>query len=61
VPDSILDPGKQLAFYIPGIGTPTARHDTLLDGLKEDVRQMFGLGLGRKRADRNATMGGYWA
>jgi len=23
-PDSIIDPKKQLALYVPGIGTPTA-------------------------------------
>jgi uncharacterized protein (DUF2235 family) len=50
-PDSIIDPSKQLAFYVPGIGTPTARHDTLRDRLKETVRQMFGLGLTQKIID----------
>jgi hypothetical protein len=38
-PDTIVDPAKQIAFYVPGIGTPTIRHNSLLDRTKETVRQ----------------------
>jgi uncharacterized protein (DUF2235 family) len=41
-PDSIVDPSKQLAFYVPGIGTPTPRHNNFLDRTMEAIRQMFG-------------------
>ena len=57
-PDSIIDP-KQLAFYVPGIGTPTARHDTM-DRTKEAVRQMFGLGLIKKIIDCYVAILGVW-
>jgi len=50
-PDSDIDPSKQLAFYVPGIGTPIARHDTRSDRTKEDIRQMFGFGLTQKVTD----------
>jgi uncharacterized protein (DUF2235 family) len=59
-PDSIIDPGKQLAFYIPGIGTPTVRHDTRWDRTKEAVRQMFGLGLTKKIIDCYVAILGVW-
>lgn len=59
-PDSIIDPGKQLAFYVPGIGTPTARHDTRWDRTKEAVRQMFGLGLIKKIIDCYVAILGVW-
>src|SRR5437868_5350062 len=27
-PDTIVDPARQIAFYIPGIGTPAIRHNS---------------------------------
>jgi uncharacterized protein (DUF2235 family) len=59
-PDTIIDPAKQIAFYVPGIGTPTIRHNTLLDRTKETVRQMFGLGLTHKIIDCYAAIISAW-
>jgi uncharacterized protein (DUF2235 family) len=59
-PDSIIDPGKQLAFYVPGIGTPTPRHNTLWDRIRENVRQMFGIGLTQKIMDCYVAIVGVW-
>ncbi len=44
-------PRQQVAFYVPGIGTPAARHNTIWDRSKETVRQMFGFGLTQKITD----------
>jgi uncharacterized protein (DUF2235 family) len=59
-PDSIIDPKKQLALYVPGIGTPTARHDSRSDRFKETIRQMFGLGLTQKIIDCYVALAGVW-
>ena len=59
-PDSIVDPKKQVAFYIPGIGTPTARHNTSWDTTKETVRQMFGFGLTQKIIDCYVAIVSVW-
>jgi uncharacterized protein (DUF2235 family) len=59
-PDSIIDPSRQLAFYIPGIGTPAPWHDSRLDRLKEDIRQSVGLGLTRKIIDCYAAIVSAW-
>jgi uncharacterized protein (DUF2235 family) len=59
-PESIIDPGKQLAFYVPGIGTPTPRHNTHWDRFKEAVRQMFGLKLTEKIIDCYVAIVGVW-
>ena len=59
-PDSIIEPSKQLAFYVPGIGTPAPRHNTLWDRTKETVRQMFGFGLTEKIVDCYVAIVGVW-
>jgi uncharacterized protein (DUF2235 family) len=59
-PDSIIDPKKQLALYVPGIGTPTARHYSLWDRFQETVRQMFGFGLTQKIVDCYVALVGVW-
>jgi uncharacterized protein (DUF2235 family) len=59
-PDTIVDPAKQIAFYVPGIGTPAVRHNSLLDRTKEAVRQMFGLGLTHKIIDCYAAIISVW-
>jgi uncharacterized protein (DUF2235 family) len=59
-PDSIIDPKKQLAFYVPGIGTPSARHDTVWDRLKETISQMFGCGLTQKIIDCYVAILSVW-
>ena len=59
-PESIVDPSEQLAFYVPGIGTPTPRHSTLPDRIKENIRQMFGIGLTQKIIDCYVAIIGVW-
>jgi uncharacterized protein (DUF2235 family) len=59
-PDSIVDPSKQVAFYIPGIGTPVVRHNSLWDRTKETIRQMFGSGLTQKIIDCYASIISVW-
>lgn len=59
-PDSIVDPSKQLAYYVPGIGTPTPRHNSFLDRTRENVRQMFGMGLTEKIIDCYVAIIGGW-
>jgi hypothetical protein len=59
-PDSVIDPKKQLAFYVPGIGTPSPRHDTVLDHLKETISQMFGCGLTQKIIDCYVAILSVW-
>ncbi|TAK47203.1 MAG: DUF2235 domain-containing protein [Xanthobacteraceae bacterium] len=59
-PDSIIDPHKQLAFYVPGIGTPTVRHDTRWDRFNEYARQMFGFGITGKVIDCYVAILGVW-
>jgi uncharacterized protein (DUF2235 family) len=59
-PESIIDPRKQLAFYVPGIGTPTPRHDTRWDRFKEAVRQMLGLKLTEKIIDSYVAIVSVW-
>jgi uncharacterized protein (DUF2235 family) len=46
--DSVVNPAEQIAFYVPGIGTPAIRHNSRWDRTKETVRQMFGIGLTQK-------------
>ncbi|WP_425908162.1 phospholipase effector Tle1 domain-containing protein [Nitrobacter sp. TKz-YC02] len=59
-PDSIIDPNKQLAFYVPGIGTPTPRHDSWWARTKEYVQQAFGFGITKKVIDCYVAILGSW-
>ncbi|MDB5620413.1 DUF2235 domain-containing protein [Tardiphaga sp.] len=59
-PESVVDPSKQLAFYVPGIGTPTPRHNSWIAQTKEKVRQMFGMGLTEKIMDCYVAIIGVW-
>jgi uncharacterized protein (DUF2235 family) len=59
-PDTIIDPKKQLAFYVRGIGTPSPRHNSAWDRLKETVSQMFGCGLTQKIMDCYVAILGVW-
>jgi uncharacterized protein (DUF2235 family) len=59
-PDSIVDPSKQLAFYIAGVGTAAPRHNSLLDRTRENVRQMFGIGLTQKLLDCYVAIISVW-
>jgi uncharacterized protein (DUF2235 family) len=59
-PDSIINPKKQLALYVPGIGTPAPRHDNGWGRLKETVQQMFGFGITKKIIDCYVAIIGVW-
>src|ERR1700728_3712907 len=59
-PDSIVDPRKQLALYVPGIGTPTAGHDKPSERRKETAEKMFGFGITRKIIDCYVAIVGVW-
>jgi hypothetical protein len=60
-PDSIIDPSKQLAFYISGIGTPTpGGRNTRWAQIKEIAQQMFGFGLTQKIIDCYVCVVSVW-
>jgi uncharacterized protein (DUF2235 family) len=59
-PDSIVDPKKQLALYVPGIGTPTPGHDSGRDRQKQTLQQMFGFGISEKIIDCYVALVGVW-
>jgi uncharacterized protein (DUF2235 family) len=59
-PDTIVDPAKQIAFYVPGIGTPAVFHNSSWDRAQETVRQMFGLGLTHKIIDCYVAIISVW-
>jgi uncharacterized protein (DUF2235 family) len=44
-PDSNINPAQQVAFYIPGIGTPAPFHNSFWEKAKDTVQQSVGLGL----------------
>ena len=48
-PETCIDPDRQLAFYISGVGTPTPGAATPWRAkLREGIDQAFGIGLGEK-------------
>ncbi|MGY3578816.1 phospholipase effector Tle1 domain-containing protein [Bradyrhizobium sp. USDA 4504] len=59
-PDSTIDPKKQLALYVPGIGTPTPGRSSSWSRLKEAVQQMFGFGITKKIIDCYVAIVGVW-
>ena len=59
-PESTINPRDQLAFYVPGIGTPTPRHDSRWDRFKETLRQSVGVGLTHKIIDCYVAIIGVW-
>ena len=56
-PDSIIDPTKQICFYIHGIGTPEPGKSTRV---KDVVDQMIGGGLTRRIIDGYAAIVSVW-
>lgn len=50
-PESSIDPAEQIAFYIPGIGTPSAGHESPWRKGIDIFHQMFGGGITRKIID----------
>lgn len=59
-PDSVIDPKKQLALYVPGIGTPGPGHDSGWGRRKQTLQQMFGFGITEKIADCYVALIGVW-
>jgi uncharacterized protein (DUF2235 family) len=60
-PDSVIKPAEQLAFYIPGIGTPIAgSHLSRGEQRREHWQQMVGGGLGDKIAVCYAALISAW-
>src|SRR5205085_11177 len=49
--DSSIEPAEQLAFYVPGIGTPIPGHTSRWQRTKETFQQMVGGGLTKKIAE----------
>jgi len=60
-PDSPIDPEKQLAFYVPGIGTPIpGSHSSLRQRCSETIEQMFGNGLTKRIIACYVVILGVW-
>jgi uncharacterized protein (DUF2235 family) len=59
-PDSWIEPSEQLAFYVPGIGTPSPGPTSRWRRLRETIQQMFGGGLTRKIVDCYLAVIGVW-
>lgn len=59
-PDSIIEPKKQLAMYIPGIGTPTPGQDSRKDRRKQTLEQMLGFGITKRIVASYLAIIGVW-
>jgi uncharacterized protein (DUF2235 family) len=59
-PDSPIDPEQQLAYYVPGIGTPIPGRSSRWQRLKETVQQAVGGGLTKKIIDCYVVILGVW-
>jgi uncharacterized protein (DUF2235 family) len=59
-PDSIINPSQQVAFYVPGIGTPAPFHNSLWERSKDTIQQSVGLGLTKKIVDCYVAIIGAW-
>jgi uncharacterized protein (DUF2235 family) len=59
-PDSAIDPSKQIAFYIPGIGTPIKGHTSRWRRIREKLQQAVGLGLTQKIAECYVAILSVW-
>jgi uncharacterized protein (DUF2235 family) len=59
-PDSIIDPAKQVAFYVPGIGTPKPFHNSAMDRFVDALRQSVSLGLTQKIIDCYVAIVSVW-
>ena len=59
-PDSAINPGEQLSFYVPGVGTSLPGHVSRFHGAKETFQQAVGQGLkSRIRACYKAVIGSW--
>jgi uncharacterized protein (DUF2235 family) len=59
-PDSTIDPSRQVAFYIRGVGTPTPGTFQSWRGVGERLQQMIGAGLTSRMADCYAAIISAW-
>ena len=59
-PDSNIDPGCQIAFYIRGVGTPSASSVGFWRGIWEGFQQMIGAGLTSRIVDCYAAVISVW-
>jgi uncharacterized protein (DUF2235 family) len=60
-PDSPIDPAKQIAFYLPGIGTPSAGSSpSLVKRVWNGVQQSIGGGLTRRIVEGYAAIISVW-
>jgi uncharacterized protein (DUF2235 family) len=57
---SIVDPAKQVAFYVPGISKPKPFHNSWMDRVADNVQQVFGFGLTRKIIDCYMAIVSVW-
>jgi uncharacterized protein (DUF2235 family) len=58
--DSSIDPNRQIAFYIRGIGTPTPGNFQLVRGIYEGLQQTIGGGLTARIAECYAAIISVW-
>jgi hypothetical protein len=59
-PDSNIDPRRQVAFYIPGVGTPGARPPNVFKRMWKGIQQAVGGGLTAQIADCYAAIISVW-
>jgi uncharacterized protein (DUF2235 family) len=59
-PDSNINPAKQIAFYVPGIGTLTPGKSSLRQRAASVVEQMFGNGLTKRIVSGYAAAISVW-
>jgi uncharacterized protein (DUF2235 family) len=59
-PDSIIDPSKQIAFYIHGVGTPASGHSNWWTRKWEGLESAIGMGLTRQIVDCYVAIISVW-
>ena len=59
-PDTTINPSRQMAFYVPGIGTPAPFHNSEWERFKDEIQQSVGLGLTKKIIDCYVAIIGVW-
>jgi uncharacterized protein (DUF2235 family) len=58
--ESPIDPAQQLAFYVPGVGTPIPGKTAWWQRAKEDIQQAYGGGITKKIIDCYVAILGVW-
>jgi uncharacterized protein (DUF2235 family) len=59
-PDSPIDPSKQIAFYVRGVGTPSSSHSNWLARKWEGFEGAIGMGLTRRIVDCYVAIISVW-